>query len=165
MARFLEWSLLAEKFEHFLFPVVEYPVDISADHEPVHQITQRTEGKRVPNGVSDHRTAVFFGERMFVVPEFVRAGELGIHESVGRLPFGDFRRPAQGNAVGAQLIADQRSRLKFSGRFGDLEVQPRWREGLQICGVREEFEDFLAWPRKPLAAVKGMYGGQIFLWR
>ena len=113
---------------------------VTLDKEPIHQRATR-------HGVNDlvaaKGAAVFFHKGMGVAPTAIRPTALFITKTIGRVPAGDFRAPADGQAVHAQLVINQGSvaHLDVAGRE-DVEIQPRGREGFQVAGVGEEGEHF-----------------------
>ena len=59
--------------------------------------------------------AVALGEGMRVTPQRVGAAELNIHKLARRIPLGDFRAPAQGKAMHANPVINQRAALHHDG--------------------------------------------------
>ena len=57
-----------------------------------------------------------------------------------------------------QLVVNQRPWTHLNrGRRKYDEVQPRWRDGLQIPGIRKEIEDDLPRPRQPEFALEQIW--------
>jgi hypothetical protein len=133
---------LLEHRSHLFCPVIEDLVYIAAHHGPVDSAAQWAEGEGVADRVLHAGAGTIGGEGVFVTPERVGPGNLGIDKAVRRIPVGNFGGPARGNAVNTQPVVDTRSEAKFARRLGDAEVQPGRRDGLQVLWAREESKDF-----------------------
>src|SRR3954470_2588979 len=80
-------SLAGDALRYRVTPVVEDPLQVTADKEPVGERAKRAEGNRVANPVPNHRRRLAVGlEGMGVLPEGVWALLLEVGESEWRLP-------------------------------------------------------------------------------
>jgi hypothetical protein len=122
---------------------------IALDKQAVHQAAAQ-------NGITQHiaakRSAIVGRlKNMRVPPLPIRPAQLLVHEPRWRFPARYLRAPAQRKAVHSQLIINQRARLHHNGRRReDFEIQPGWRDSLQVEGVREKRKHFCARSWQPL---------------
>ena len=94
-------------------------------------------------------------ELVGVVPERVRAVELGVDEAHARLPLLDPRQPADREPVQGQAVLDQRADAHLDRPRGDdVERQPGRRDRLEVAGVGEEREDLVGRALEALLAVE-----------
>lgn len=123
------------------------PFQIRSDEKAMNQRSTRG---GVLNVVSDQRAAVLLFERMQVSPQSIGAAKLTIDESIGWLPFADFRSPPQWDPVEPQFIIDQSARAHQNWlRCLYMKMQPRGRNQFEAIRIREESKNLLDWPRQP----------------
>ena len=93
-----------------------------------------------------------------VMPQAVGTAQLSVNKAVGRLPFGDFRSPADGNAMHPNLIVDQGPRPHFDGAGRQHgEFHPRRSDGLEISRVGKEGEHLVPRARQPKFGLQGVF--------
>jgi hypothetical protein len=149
------WSELhpvTEMFLQLLLAVGEDLLDIPLYEEVVNE---RAAGWAIADFIHAPRAAVVIKKTMGVMPQLIRAAQLLIHKVVRRIPFRDLRLPAERKTVYPQLVVNQRARTHFNWSRGENnEVQPRWRDSLQISRVGEKIEDDLPWLGQPEFALE-----------
>ncbi|MFM1943605.1 MAG: hypothetical protein RI897_2587 [Verrucomicrobiota bacterium] len=122
-------------------PVVKNAEDVFLDEQAVDQAaTEHGIGDLIP-----HAGLVSLGcKDMPMDPQPVGAAFLFVGEVVRWVPAGDFRLPAEGDAVNPEAIIDEGSGLHGDGGGGeDGKVQPGRGDGFEVFGVGEEAEGFL----------------------
>src|SRR5579864_4168462 len=132
----------AEETANLSFTKSEDLLHIRFDLDLIGKLPQRAERKRKIDCVRNQRPAISRLKTMLVPPQLVRAAQLEIDKSVGRLPFHNFTGPAQRDAMHAQAVIDQRSLLDRLGLdVKNLEVQPRRSKRFQVLCSGEKVEN------------------------
>lgn len=113
-------------------------------------IDQRSAGDFVIHDVSHQSPTVFFFERVVVIPQLIRPFELLVDEPKGRLPLGNFRSPADWDAVKLKLVVDQSALLNVDRSVREhSEVQPRRSDFFQLKRVSKERKNVIERSRHP----------------
>jgi hypothetical protein len=114
------------------------------------------EGDRVADPiVADRRTVAGGFEGVGVLPERVGAAGLGVDEAVRWFPGLDAGLPADRHAMEAEPVVEQGAGLECDWLRGeDLEVEPRWGQGLEIPGVAVEGKGVLDWEVESLLSLQ-----------
>ena len=130
-----------------LVAVVEDLLHRTADEELVDDRREDGERQIVVDAVAHLRTAGNFDEIMAMMPATIGPFELNVAERRRRVEGFDEGAPVEGDAVEAQFVVDQRTGSHLDrARCGDVEVQKRRGDALEVTGVGEEGEDLLAGP-------------------
>lgn len=129
-----------------LLPVRPDAPEVGLDQE---EVDERAAQHAVLHPIGHQRTAVRRLEAVLVDPPAVRAAQLCVDETVGRLPGGDLATPEDRYPAQSQAIVDDRPFPQDDGiGCQDLEAQEGWRERLEVMCVGEEVEDLFHRPRQ-----------------
>ena len=103
----------AKKLLQPLLPILENSFDITANKEPVNQCPASW---AIADAIQTERASVALLESMGVMPQCVGAAQLQVHESMRRIPFGDFCSPADGQAMHPNPVVNERAGPHCDGR-------------------------------------------------
>ena len=157
----------AEQLAETAVAVLEECRHASARTEAVREPAQRAQRQPVGQPVLDPRAALAlsaFREPVAVLPAREGAGDLRVHEAVGRVELTDDHAPASRQPRRAEVEDGARGqpgrRRRQPARPG-----PRGMEPLEVARVREELEHLGTWTRKPHAALENVvrHGGRAII--
>ena len=135
-----------------LLPEGEYLFNVAPHEEPIHQCAAT---RAVTYVVHAQRPAVPLLKGVGVMPERIRTAALHIHELMRRIPRGDLGPPADGHAMNADAVVHEGAGTHLDGRgCKDFKVQPRWRDGFKVVGVREKSKYLGGWAGQPKFGVE-----------
>ena len=98
----------------------------------------------VADVVAGKSAAIVRLKGVFMNPLKVGAANLLIHKTIRRLPEIDPGAPTQRQAVYAQAVVNERPLAHLNRRLGNNpKIQPRRREGVEVCSVGEERKQFI----------------------
>lgn len=127
-----------EKRSEYLPTEFEDSDQISSDEEGMEKASA---GARIMNGVHDSRASADSLEEMFVMPGAVRASDLYVDESRGRIPNCDFTGPANGKPVDSQGVVDSSSNPHLNRSIRQhSKAQERGCDHIEIPGVCKEWK-------------------------